>query len=81
MIRLLPFILLFVAWPAAARDPAPLFRDFVGLCGHTVSFKPEQNCRLQNEVVANACIGSRSTCPQAWPIIAHRNTGMIACGG
>jgi hypothetical protein len=25
----------------AKRTPRPLFRDFVGLCGHTVAFKPE----------------------------------------
>ena len=27
--------------PAQAKEPAPLFREFVGLNGHTVNFKPD----------------------------------------
>lgn len=38
--RLLPIILL-AGCPVLAQKPAPWFRDFVGLCGHTVNFKPD----------------------------------------
>jgi hypothetical protein len=38
MIRLLSFLLLSLAASAGAKDQAPLFRDFVGVCGHTVNF-------------------------------------------
>lgn len=35
-------LLLTLNHRAIAQSPArPLFRDFVGLCGHTVQFKPE----------------------------------------
>ncbi len=35
-------LFLFLALPVLLRAEArPLFRDFVGLCGHTVQFKPE----------------------------------------
>lgn len=34
-------ILLFCGLTAAAAETRPLFRDFTGLCGHTVAFKPE----------------------------------------
>lgn len=38
MLRALAFLLTALC---AAAGPAPLFRDFTGLCGHTVQFKPE----------------------------------------
>lgn len=41
-IRFSPFTLAFVLIAAAfADEPRPLMRDFIGLNGHTVQFKPE----------------------------------------
>ncbi len=40
--KLLRLIPLCLAWGGVSlAGEAPLFRDFVGLCGHTVAFKPE----------------------------------------
>lgn len=43
MLRLLFVVLLFSLHSSAFAQPAqrPLFREFVGLCGHTVQFKPD----------------------------------------
>lgn len=45
MLRLAALLLSLAALHTHAAEPgakpAPLFRDFVGLCGHTVNFKPE----------------------------------------
>lgn len=34
-------VLVFCGLAAAGAETRPLFRDFTGLCGHTVAFKPE----------------------------------------
>jgi hypothetical protein len=35
-------LLLALSWPVRAEDkPRPLLRDFIGLCGHTIQFKPD----------------------------------------
>ena len=42
--RILPLLLvpaLFTTTARAEEKPRPLMRDFMGLCGHTVQFKPE----------------------------------------
>ena len=55
LIALPLFFLLALALPALAQStkpaatPAPVFRDFMGICGHTITFKPElfrPVCRL-----------------------------------
>lgn len=57
--RLLP-ILLLIGCHAFAERPAPLFRDFVGLCGHTVNFKPE--------LYAPVCTWVRDYHPVPWDL-------------
>jgi hypothetical protein len=39
-VRLFAIIVLALAGPLAAEPPRPVMRDFLGICGHTVQFKP-----------------------------------------
>ena len=50
----------FASVSVRAREPAPLFRDFVGLCGHTVAFKPE--------LYAPVCSWVRDYHPVPWDL-------------
>lgn len=66
MIRLLSSFLLFLAASAGAKDQAPLFRDFVGVCGHTVTFKPE--------LYAPVCTWVRDYHPVPWDLAKDTST-------
>ena len=60
-------VLLLAVASGRADDAAPLFRDFVGLCGHTVSFKPES--------YTSVCRIVRDYHPATWDL--GRDTGLL----
>jgi len=66
MIRALSFLLLLLAGVATAQEQAPLFRDFVGVCGHTVTFKPE--------LYAPVCTWVRDYHPVPWDLAKDTST-------
>lgn len=66
MIRVLSSLLLFLAGFASAQEQAPLFRDFVGVCGHTVTFKPE--------LYAPVCAWVRDYHPVPWDLAKDTST-------
>lgn len=62
--------------PAQAKEPAPLFREFVGLNGHTVNFKPDLYqpvCRVVRDYhpVEWDLKDDTSTLPE-WPFAKNR---------
>ncbi|MCB1211958.1 MAG: hypothetical protein KDK97_21735 [Verrucomicrobiales bacterium] len=64
---LLAFIATTSLMSAAEDKPAPLFRDFVGLCGHTVNFKPE--------LYAPVCNWVRDYHPVEWDL--QKDTSVL----
>lgn len=62
VLRIVPFVIVIVIAARAliAVEPAPLFRDYVGLCGHTVAFKPE--------LYAPVCSWVRDYHPVPWDL-------------
>ena len=67
MIRLLPLFLCLFAVLSPLRAAPPLFRDLVGLCGHTVQFKPD--------LYAPVCRWVRDYHPVQWDL--EKDTSVL----
>lgn len=66
-VRYCALAVLLSACSLPGAEPRPLFREFVGLCGHTVAFKPE--------LYAPVCRVVRDYHPASWDL--GKDTGLL----
>lgn len=71
-----PLFLMLMQSVIAELPPFPLFRDFVGLCGHTVQFKPELYqpvCRVVRDYhPVKWDLGKDTSIMPEWPFAKNR---------
>jgi hypothetical protein len=78
-------LLLAVGWGVHAEQPRPLMRDFVGINGHTVQFKPELYqpvCRLVRDYhPVEWDLGNQTSEPAPFPFARNRVDWNRVYGG